>query len=286
MQEIILDEKFERILPALDEIAYNDLERDILLRGCLMPLVLWNGILIDGYHRYGILTKHDLPFNTISMEFDSRDEVIDWIIEHQIARRNLTPMQLSYYRGYRYNLDKQIRGANNQHTIASNILASESEKGQNVTQAKTQSTASKLAEQYNVSSRTIKRDALLANAINKIGETSPETKIDILSGKTKISRKQLKELTGDSEADITDAVNQIIDGTFKSKKAGAYAPGGGNTNDAAEYDNMQPWEITFAKMTDEFRQALRTHAKTDDTTSVRSALRQYIEMLENLYNNI
>jgi len=82
MQEIIIDEKFKRILPALDEIAYNDLERDILIHGCLMPLVLWDGILIDGYHRYGILMKHDLPFNTISMEFDSRDEVIDWIIEH------------------------------------------------------------------------------------------------------------------------------------------------------------------------------------------------------------
>jgi len=68
MQEFIIDEKFKRILPKLDEIAYNDLERDILAHGCLMPLVLWNGILIDGYHRYEILTKHDLPFNTMAIK--------------------------------------------------------------------------------------------------------------------------------------------------------------------------------------------------------------------------
>ena len=139
MKEIIIDEEFKRILPALDEIAYNDLERDILMRGCIMPLVLWNGVLIDGYHRYGILTKHDLPFNTVSMDFDSRYDVIDWIIEHQIARRNLNPMQLSYYRGYRYNLDKKKIG----NMTGRNQFSEEL--GQNVTIPRDQSTASRLA---------------------------------------------------------------------------------------------------------------------------------------------
>jgi len=270
MHEAIIDEKFKRILPALDEIAYNDLEEGILLHGCLIPLVLWNGILIDGYNRYEILKRHNLPFNTISMEFDSRDEVIDWIIEHQIARRNLNPMQLSYYRGYRYNLDKTIGGNRSGKNQYSEVG------GQNVTQPKTQSTASKLGEQYNVSSRTIKRDALLATAINKIGETSPETKIDILSGKTRITRKQLKELTGGSEADINDVVTQIVGGTFNNKSTGT----------GAAPENIQPWEKEFAKMTNDFRQILRAHASTDDTTSVRTALRDYITMLEDLYRNI
>ena len=184
-------------------------------------------------------------------------------------------MQLSYYRGFRYNLDKKKVG----NMTGRNQFSEEL--GQNVTIPKAQSTASRLAEQYNVSSRTIKRDALLATAINKIGEASPETKIDILSGKTRISRKQLKELTGDSEADVQEIVTQIIEGTFENKRPGATKPG-----DTIDNDNMQPWEKEFSIMTDEFRQVLRTHAKSDDTDSVRSALRQYISMLEDLYNNI
>jgi len=286
MQEIIIDEKFKRILPALDELAYKELETSILEYGCLMPLVLWNGILIDGYHRYGLAKKHDLPFNTISMEFSSRDAAIDWVIEHQISRRNLNPMQLSYYRGYRYNLDKKIRGSNNQYSTGSASLSSESEKGQNVTSQLTQSTASRLADQYNVSSRTIKRDAQLANAINKIGETSPETKMDILSGKTRISRKQLKELTGGSDEDVEELVAQIIDGTFKSERPGTGAANSGASTTASDIDNMQPWEIEFGKMTEDFRHVLRSHAKAEDTSSVRSALRSYITMLEDLYKKI
>ena len=158
--------------------------------------------------------------------------------------------------------------------------------GQNVTQPKSQSTARKLAEQYNVSSRTIKRDAQLANAINKIGETSPETKMDILSGKTRISRKLLKELTGDSQADIKEIVTQISDGAFESKRPGAGTADDGNINHITDTDTMQPWEENFAKMTDEFRQILRIHAKSDDTASIQSALRQYIDMLEDLYRDI
>ena len=210
MQKIILDEEIKRILPMLDEVVYNDLERNITKYGCIVPLILWGDILIDGYNRYSILERHGLPFNTVSMEFESREEMLDWVIEHQIFRRNLTPMQLSYYRGYRYNLDKKKVGnltGRNQHS---------EEFDQNDHIPKPQSTARRLADQYNVAPITIRRDAKLANAINLIGETSPEVKMDILSGKTPITRKQIKQMTGDSESDINDVVNQIIEGSFKT----------------------------------------------------------------------
>jgi len=39
-------------------------------------------------------------------------------------------------------------------------------------------------------------------------------------------------------------------------------------------------------MTDEFRGVLKGYANTEDTTAVKSALRQYIGMLEDLYKSI
>jgi len=76
MQEIIIDREFKFLLPMLDEKAFANLEADILENGIRDSLVLWEGILIDGYNRYNIAQKHDLPFNTISMDFGSRDEVV------------------------------------------------------------------------------------------------------------------------------------------------------------------------------------------------------------------
>ena len=115
MQEIIIDREFRYLLPMLDEKAFADLEADILDNGVRGSLVLWEGILIDGYNRFTIAQKHNLPFNTISMDFGSRDEVVIWIIRNQIARRNLTPFQLRYFRGLHYQADRRSQGENNPH---------------------------------------------------------------------------------------------------------------------------------------------------------------------------
>ena len=115
MQDIIIDEEFRIYLPKLDKVTYEGLEKSLLEHGARDPLVLWNGILIDGYNRLKICTEHDIPFTTISMEFDSREDVLDWIVENQLARRNLTPIELSHFRGMLFNSRKRTRGINNQY---------------------------------------------------------------------------------------------------------------------------------------------------------------------------
>ncbi|MDR2571970.1 MAG: hypothetical protein LBD23_16960, partial [Oscillospiraceae bacterium] len=126
-------------------------------------------------------------------------------------------------------------------------------------------------------------------------ETSPETKRDILAGKTRISRKQLIELASGTEEDAADIVSQIENGTFKSRITRSETTGNELPFDSennpwsdipGDTHEMQPWEKAFGKMTDEFRLQMRTLAKNNDTKAVRSALRMYIGMLEDLYKNI
>ena len=277
MQEIIIDKEFEHILPKLDDQTYAWLEENILEYGCREPLVLWNGILIDGHNRYNILQKHSLPIHTITMEFNSREDVLIWIISTQVSRRNLNPLQLSFYRGLHYHADKKIQG-----TYSRDVQ--EIKKSQNETFYP--STATKLAEKYNVSRSTITRDAMIANAICAIGEVSPDVKMDILSGKTHITRRQLQELANGKDEDVSNIVDKIISGTFEGGKQGSSSSNGHNTDGATGSGNLRPWEIQFGKMTDEFRKVLRSHANADDMDSVRSAIRQYIGMLEELYESV
>jgi len=243
-KDVIIDEKFAKMFPVLDERTCAGLEESILQFGCVIPLIVWDGILLDGYNRYKILKKHGLPFNTINLEFASRDLAEIWVIENQIERRNLTPIQLSFYRGLHYHAEKRVQGSNNQ-------FVQTSEKGQNVPFQNMQSTANRLAEQYNVSSRTIKRDAQVANAISAIGEVSPDTKMDILTGKTRISKAQLKELATGNEEDVSAVISQIEEGTFSNRRTRTAAVNEGEGTDyAIDFADMQPWEMQFVKMTD------------------------------------
>lgn len=49
-------------------------------------------VIIDGHNRYEICTKHDLPYETKEIEFDSKDDAKIWIIKNQLGRRNLVPL--------------------------------------------------------------------------------------------------------------------------------------------------------------------------------------------------
>jgi hypothetical protein len=95
MNNVILDDEFRNLLPPLQEEQKEELEKDILKNGCISPLFTWKNILIDGYHRHEICTKHNIPFKLVAMEFKDKLEALEWIWMHQKNRRNLTKYELA-----------------------------------------------------------------------------------------------------------------------------------------------------------------------------------------------
>jgi len=264
MQEIIIDNEFKFLLPVLDEKAFTDLEADILENGVRDSLVLWEGILIDGYNRFNIAQKHDLPFNTVSMEFNSRDEVVIWIIRNQIARRNLTPFQLRYFRGLHYHADRRSQGDNNPRV-------------QDLTKPQNEvllNTATKLAKKYNVSRSTIERDSKLADALIVLGKISPEAKLSILSGETKITRSELDAMLAGSEETVVEIAESIEKGTFAEHRA----------ENASTSDRTL--DTAFGKISDLIRRELTGLSKVYTPVEVKAALRSHIAALEEIYKQM
>lgn len=92
---ITIDKEFKSLIPPLTDEEYKGLEASILEEGCRDALVIWGDIIVDGHNRYEICTKHDIAFNAVQMDFDSRDDAMLWMIDNQKARRNLN----AYARG-------------------------------------------------------------------------------------------------------------------------------------------------------------------------------------------
>jgi len=277
MTKLIIDPEFQMLLPVLDRQTFAMLEANILENGVRDPIVTWNNIIIDGHNRYEIATKHKIPFKTAAKEFNSRDDVLIWIVSTQIARRNLAPLQLSLFRGMHYLADKRIQGSSNQHSVESENRHSD---------GLSRSTAKRLASEYNVSCRTIERDAKVAQAINAIGLTSPEARRNILSGSTRVSKKRLRELLTETDNDLADVAASIENGTFLSKAADA--PANGTEALGADHagngsSNMLPLEIAFNSITDDFSSKLRKNLKKNNTAALKVALTAYISQLDELF---
>jgi len=89
-KELIIDAEFKNLIPPLSESELSQLEINIINDGCRDPIVIWNGIIVDGHNRFNICTNNSIEFNTVEKEFDNKNAVKLWMINNQAGRRNLT----------------------------------------------------------------------------------------------------------------------------------------------------------------------------------------------------
>ncbi len=199
-QQIYIIDELRDLIPPLQEEEYSQLEKNILAEGCREALMVWETtkniidnttsdsstvyVLVDGHNRYGICQKYQINFKIHLVSFSSLRDAKEYMIDNQLGRRNLIPEQASYLRGIRYNTEKLEKGK----------YSREEHKGQNVpyaSEVKKETTSLKLAKQYNVSEKTIKRDAEFAEGIDLL---TPSLKKDILSGKVKAKKSAIQQL--------------------------------------------------------------------------------------------
>jgi hypothetical protein len=87
----------EELLAYIDPLTPDEhaaLERSLLTEGCRDALVLWGEVLVDGHNRYGICSKHGIPFNTVqNARFGSIDDVHLWMIDQHLGRRSVSDFQ-------------------------------------------------------------------------------------------------------------------------------------------------------------------------------------------------
>lgn len=213
-----IDSEFKALIPRLTNDEYKLLEQSILSEGCRDALVIWQGILIDGHHRYEICTKHNKPFKTIEKQFEDRVGVKRWIIDNQLGRRNITPEQRNYLIGKRYELEKKAVGR--PEIVSSDLvvmLKKREKRERRKIKAKVEGvkklrkpkqdkpkqekkrlqnealkTRDKIAKQVKASDSTIERAAKFAEAVDKLAEVvGEEVKQKILSREIDVSQKDV-----------------------------------------------------------------------------------------------
>lgn len=217
---VILPE-LKSFIPALNDDEYKSLEESIIANGCRTPILVWDTtkgvvyenvenpneplfVLFDGHHRYEICKRNNVDFQIDLMSFQSIEEVKNFMIDFQIGRRNMTSEQVSYFRGLKYQRMKTGQGGVRM--------------GKGVEESGIENTAQKLAEEFNVSPATIKRDAVFAEGLDKM---SPTLKAQVLNGKTKVDKKAIQKLAKSSpESPITsiEELYLLTDGIPEQKK--------------------------------------------------------------------
>ena len=187
LQHLTIDPEFEGKIPSLREEELKQLEENILADGVVInPLIVWDGVIVDGHNRYRILQKHpEIQFTTYEKKFTDRYAAIAWICKNQLGRRNLTPQQFKYLIGLQYEAEKCSSNYNGNRFTS----LDKSRCVQNEHTYKSERTAERIARENNLSNSYVRRAEHFAKGVDAAEKVAPGIKQEILTGNIKPTEK-------------------------------------------------------------------------------------------------
>lgn len=193
-------------IPPLTTEEFGLLEQSILQEGCREALILWQKgeefILVDGHNRYEICQKHHITYQTIVKNFENIEEVKMWMISNQLGKRNITEEIKSYLRGLQYKNEKNQYGGNRKS-------------GEQTTNLKTHE---RLAQEHQVSTKTIQRDEQFFEGLELIGKEDKSLQWRILNREVNVPKKVIMSLPEKETNFLVDLLHELKNGTFKISK--------------------------------------------------------------------
>ena len=175
-----IDPEFQGKIPPLTFEELNQLEANILRDGRIInPIIVWQGLIVDGHNRYTIARKHpEIPFTVHEKEFASRYEAIIWICKNQLGRRNLTPEQKKYLIGKQYEAEKCVNGGDRKSSAAKSG-------GHFDHLIKHEKTRGRIARETNTTDSFVRRAEHFAKGVDAAEDAVPGTRQKVLSGEVR-----------------------------------------------------------------------------------------------------
>ncbi len=208
-----IDQEFKNLIPPLTYEERELLEKNIVKEGCRDPIVVWDNTIIDGHNRYDICNKNDLEYKISEVQLSNRNEVINWIIDNQLGKRNVPESVRKYLIGKRYTGEKKTDwNRENQHS--KEVVEG---KDYHLPEVKTVKTSEKIATQNKVSEKTVRNDETFSESIDKMAESSGKTPMEILTT-TKVTQEDAKKIATLEPEVQKKIVDDVSTGQVKSFK--------------------------------------------------------------------
>lgn len=173
----------------MTEDEFKQLEDNILADGVVInPIIVWNGVIVDGHNRFRVLEKHPhIKYTVHEKSFDDRFSVLAWICKNQLGRRNLTLAQRKYLIGKQYESEKASHGGDRK----SEEVKSSSQLGNLISQMKT---SERIAKENGISKNSVLRAEAFSKAVDIADEIEPGIRSDILSGSIKATANDVQAI--------------------------------------------------------------------------------------------
>ncbi len=194
LTDLKIDPEFAEKIPPLTPEEFEQLEANILAEGTVLnPLIVWDGVIVDGHNRYKIIQAHpEIGFTTHEKQFADRYEAIIWICRNQLGRRNLTDEQKKYLIGKQYEAEKAARGENSRGQPRDKTgKFHRNVQNEHYGSQAPSTTREKVAKENNVTGSFVHRADQFTRGLDAADAIIPGIRNEILSGTLKVPEKSV-----------------------------------------------------------------------------------------------
>ena len=103
-----IDPEFKRLSIPLSPEEENKLENSLIRKGCMEPITVWHGCILDGHKRYEICSYEEMEYETVEMDFATKDEAMLWVCKKHLSTAKLNSVAFRYLLGKRYDLEREM----------------------------------------------------------------------------------------------------------------------------------------------------------------------------------
>lgn len=177
LSQLKIDNEFRRLFFNKSNEKIKKLRTSILSNGCINPLHVWNDILLDGYDRYDICIKNNIPFEICEMNFKNRNEAVEWICINQLKRKDITFKMRIYIIGKLFDTQKNLC---NDKGMSANIIAK------------------KIAAENNKYPSTIQKYSRFSRVIDELSNSYADYVHDVLYEKVSAPYDNIYKMTAEA----------------------------------------------------------------------------------------
>ena len=289
IMELRVDPEYESKIPPLTEDEFRQLKGNILSEGSvLMPIIVWNGTIVDGHNRYKILRENpNIPFTVHEKDFDNRYEAISWICKNQLGRRNLTPIQKKVLIGEQYQAEKMAHGGDRKSGEAKS-------RGSFCPLIPDHKSRKKVAKDAGVTESYVKCASQYSKGITAAEEVAPGFRQEVLSGKIKPTQQEMRTIAQASPGERRSIMDKIFcPGSVKPDRKSAALVRKISQDMVKEKPGMTPqkavkqfeWMVTkvlqdFDDTFDQWPQLVSNEDFRKQVTATLQDLKNYISQIE------
>ena len=223
MEQFRIDPEFQNKIPPIGEDEFRQLRENILASGEVYePLVVWNGVLVDGHNRWKVIQENpSIRYKVRQMDFPDKWAAFEWMYKNQLGRRNLTDEQRTYTIGKMKEARKQSVGAPAENKNAQKQMH---QNGVIVSDDHKHGTASAIAFELGIGRNTVDRAERFAKGVDALREVSPAAADKVLSGKADITKSEVQEIAKMQPGEVQEAADKILNPRREEPKQNVQKP--------------------------------------------------------------